>query len=704
MSTEIQNKLLSEFPPVSYEEWRKEAESGLKGAPFDKKLLTGTYEGITLQPIYMQKDEGVPYADSFPGAAPYLRGAKASGYKAQTWDVCQSIPASSPEELNRLLLADLQCGQTAAYLALDCATRAGKDPDQGGEDVGCGGVSIATVEDLATAFANVSLEHLPVFLHADVMAIPVTALFAAFCQQHKIALNKLQGVIVFDPLGQLVRKGTLPSSLTSLYNQMAALTGWAILNAPHLQTVTVQGFPYHNSGASAVQELAFVIATAVEYLKEMHARGISVDDAAPRIRFEFSVGTQYFMEVAKLRAARVIWAKVVKAFGGNDAAQKMRMHVGTSQWNKTKYDPYVNLLRTTIEAFAGVVGGCDSLRVGAFDEPVRTPDEFSRRIARNTHIILDQESHVAETIDPAGGSWYVEKLTDDVARKAWALFQDVERRGGMAKAIEAGFPQEQIAQIAQQRIANLATRKDTLLGTNIYPNLDEKPLEKRSSDTRAFQASRAEYIRNYRKARHAFTNISISSEPAQMMSAAVQCAASGATLGELASGLPQTGGSLPKVTPLNVHRGAEMFETLREASEAYAVKTGNPPQIFLANMGQIPQHKARADFSIGFFQVGGFNMLNNDGFPTVDAAAKAALDSGASMVVICSTDDTYPEIVPPLTKAIKAAKPETLVIVAGYPKDHIEAFKQAGVDEFIHIRANLYETLVTLMKKLGILS
>lgn len=702
--------LFSEFPPTSYEEWRKAAEKILKGAPFEKRLVTKTYEGITLQPMYRQEDVAdLPHTNSLPGFPPYVRFVEASGYVDKTWEVAQELPYGTPEEFNEIARFCLKNGQTALNLVLDQATLTGVDADKATSgEVGVHGTSISTVKDLATALDGIDLEQTPLLIQAGSVAFPLAALLIAALKQQGTAPEKLNGCIGMDPLGALAHTGTLPRSLAGTYDTMAPLTAWAKSHAPGLKTILVQGQPYHDSGASAVQELAFAIATGVEYLREMQARGLSVDDVAPRMLFTFSLGSNFFMEVAKLRAARLLWANVIKAFGGSAEAQKLFMHVRTSAWNKSVYDPYVNMLRTTTEAFAGVVGGCNSMHVSSFDETRRVPDDFSRRIARNTHIILEQESKLSKLIDPAGGSWYVEKLTDEVARESWKLFQSVERQGGMFKALQAGMPQDQVEQIAQQRAKNIATRKDVFVGTNMYANLKEKPLAGQVADTGAIQQGRAGTVTQYRstadQSQRQAALEKLSSDSGLTLDAAISAAQAGATLGELTQALRTGSSPAPTIKAMRIHRGPEIFEKLRAASEEYAKKTGSAPQVFLANIGPIPQHKPRADFSTGFFEVGGFNVLTNTGFSTAEEAAQAALASGAPVVVICSTDDTYPDVVPPLTKQIKSSKPDTTVILAGYPADQVEAHKQAGVDEFIHLRANCHDILLNLQKKIGVVS
>ena len=523
-----------EFPIPTSEAWRKEAEATLDGAPFEKKLITRTFEGIDVQPIYRKEDlQSVLHLGSLPGQPPYVRGTRT----VNTWEISE---------------------------ACACA----------------------------------------------------------------------DGV---DPLGKLVA-GKLEQSLVEAFDALAKA-----------DAIAVNTRVYHNAGGNAVQELAFGLATGVEYLRQAEARGVSVEQAAAKITFGFSMGADFFMGIAKLRAARLLWSRIIAASGGSEAAQKLRVHASTSLWNKSKLDPYVNMLRNTTEAFSAVAGGADSLFVGAFDEVVRTPDEFSRRIARNTQVILSEECHFDHVVDPAGGSYYVETLTNQVAETAWALFQQIEKLGGMLKALEAGVPQQQVKAVAAKKAEAIAQRRFSLIGVNVYANATEKPLEGAQE-----------------KYEH-------------------RCTCGGHKVNP------------HKVETLPIQRGAEPFENLRAA-----VSASDKRKVFLANMGPLRQHKARADFSTGFFQPGGFEVLENRGFQTVDEAAAAATASGAPVVVICSTDDTYPEIVPALAGKLKAANPATCIIVAGFPKDHIDAFKQAGVDEFIHIRANCFEVLRATATKLGI--
>jgi methylmalonyl-CoA mutase len=706
--TDAATPTFNEFPPTPYEEWRKAIDKILKGAPFEKRLITKTYEDIDLQPMYRQEDiEGLPHLDGLPGFTPYLRSTTPMGYVGVSWDVAQELPYATPAAFNAALRSDLERGQNAVNIVLDRPTLAGVDADQAeADDVGKGGLSVSSVADLAAALEGVDLEKTPIFIQASTSALTFTALLAGLVKQQGKDLKNVRGALGMDPLGQLARDGRLPRDLDGIYDVMAQLTTWAKTNAPQLQTITVQGSPYHNGGASTTQELAFALATGVEYLRAMQARGLSVDDAAPRFRFALSIGTHFFMEIARLRAARVLWAKIVQAFGGNAESQKMSLHARTSAWNQTVYDPHVNLLRATTEAFSSAVGGCDSLHISPFDELLRVPDEFSRRVARNTHTVLREESHITKTVDPAGGSWYVENLTDSVARKTWAIFQEIEKQGGMAKALAAGWPQNQVADTAAKRAANIAKRKDIFVGTNMYPNLKETRIEAAPTDAWAVQTERTEAL----KAVRAKANVAnkqaaldaLAKGSANAVESAINAAAAGATLGEIAQAARTNAKPGPTLNPIHAQRGAQAFEALRRTAESYVARTGQQPTVFLANMGPLTQHKGRADFVTAFLGVGGFETVYPQGFDTPAAAADAALASQSKAVVICSTDATYPDIVPALVQAMKKANPELLVLLAGYPAEHVEAFKAAGVDDFIHLAANCQSLLTTLQKKMGV--
>lgn len=684
--TDDTTPLFAEFDPASYEAWVTATVESLKGKPFDK-LISQTYEGIKLPPMLRQEDVAeLDHPHTLPGQFPFVRGRSTLGYVAEPWAIAQELPYGTPQAFNAALRHDLMRGQTAVNLLLDRPTRAGLDPDRAAAgDVGRGGVSIAGANDLLSALDGVDLSAVPLFVRTGTAVLPILALLAVAVRRAGQDVTVLHGSLEADPLGELARRGTLPTSLEQAYDELALAVRWAAEHAPHLALITIHGYPYHNAGGSAVDELAFVLATAVATVRALQARGLPFETIAAHMQLAFSVGGDFFMEIAKLRAARLLWSQVAAAFGGGAAAQAISIQARTARWNKTLVDPYVNMLRVTTEAFAAAVGGVQSMHTAPFDEEARPPDEFSRRIARNVQIVLQEEANLARLIDPAGGSWTVEYLTDQVARAAWGLFQAVERQGGMLDGLHAGLPQNQVAQTDAARTQNLATRRDVLVGTNMYVNLDEERPSPDETDYQALFNTRAAHV-SARRAQHV-ADWHLNPD-AITVDALIAAAEAGATLGQLTDALRAEAGVPPEVPPVDWHRAAEPFEQLRTQATLYAARTGHRPRIFLANMGPLRQHKARADFTRGFFEIGGFEIIYPNGFDTPQNAAQAALASGAPAVVICSTDDTYPEIVPPLVEMIRAEAEETAVILAGYPRDQIEAHKSAGIDEFIYLGAD----------------
>ncbi len=711
-SAVVSERLLTEFSAPAYEEWRAAVDKLLKGKPYDKIMLTQTFEGIELQPLYRREDiENLAHIESRPGFRPYVRGKNALGFKAKPWLAAQEIPYPTYQELNEALHRDLAKGETAINMVLDRSTCCGLDPDRAKTgDVGAAGTSIASVTDMSKALAGIDLKEYPVYIQAGSSALVMAAILGAMMRKQGQDLHELRGAIALDPIGILALEGTLPVSLAGAYREMECLTKWAIEQSLQLQTIGVDVQPYHNGGASAVQELAFALATGLEYLREMIRCGFSIDDVAPRIRFTFALGSNFFMEIAKLRAAKMTWANVVKEFRGSEESQKMTTHGRTSRWNKTIFDPYINMLRTTTEAFSGVVGGCDSLHIGAFDEILGLPNEFSRRNARNIQFILQKESHLDQVIDPAGGSWYVESLTESVAKEAWNLFQAVERQGGMFKALQQGFPQEQVIGTRERQFRNLAKRKDVIVGTNMYANPAENRMTNRQPDYEAIHRERTEHLQEFRSSSDRVTVKKVLGKlsgilhgsPDQIMENVIEAAFLGATVGEISQTLRANDGDKPSIESVEQHRRAEWFESLRAATEAYIENTGRRPRVFLANMGPVSEHKNPADFATGFFQVGGFEVLSNPGFKTLEAAAKAASESTAPIIVICSTDPACPDTVPRLTRQIKSQKPGKTVVVVGHPRDYIDTLKAAGVDEFIYSGVNMLVILVKLLQKAGV--
>lgn len=690
-----EENLFAEFKPSTYEEWKEESVKLLKGAPFDKKMYSKTPEGIVLKPIYNKED--VNFEVSLPGYDDYVRGVSAEGNKGSPWKIDQQIYASTPREFNKLALDALNKGQTALEIRLDCPSSRGVDADESEAGrVGKCGLSVSVKKDFDEALKGIETDCVEINISTASRAAGVAAILYA-SQKGK----KLSGGIRFDPIGILAERGKLDRKLECAFDEMFALASYNAKNMPSFGAIGVDAMPYSSAGASAVEELGAAMATAAAYLREMLARGMSIDETAPLVRFRLSLDSNFFMTVAKLRAARVLWAKIVEAFGGSEESRKIRVNAKTSVYNKTVYDPYVNMLRTATEAFSGVIGGCDSMTVSPFDEIMRKPDEFSTRIARNQQIILQEECNLADVIDPAGGSYFVETLTKELAGKAWEFFVKIEAAGGIVKALESGMVQDAVAATAAGKKKLIDTRRSSVVGTNNYANLGEKLLEKPACECEKIFKERAAEV----SAAKSGAKVDLgSAKGAGAIEKLVGAACEGAGISALSKALCHCGSAETSVKPLEIRRAVEHFEALRKASADFKEKTGSGPKIFLATMGPLVQHKIRADFIRGFFQVGGFDVIYPNGFQTPEDAAKAFAESGAKYAVICSTDDTYPELVPPVAKAIKAAKAGSVVLLAGIPNpDFEQSYKDAGLDGSISIKSNNYDTLKSMLETLGVL-
>ena len=704
--------LRKDFSVTTFEDWKKQVEKDLKGESFDKKLITKTYEEINLQPLYTSNDiKDIPQVNNFPGFDNYLRSSNYSGYSFRSWEIAQEYNQALPEDLNEALRTDLKRGLNSINIVLDNPTQLGIDADQSeAGEVGKDGLSISGVRKMQVLFKDIDLTNQPINISCGFSALPITLLFTAYANETRTSLMNIKGSITSDPYDYLLTKGELPISLKQIFDEMRLSTELMIKSNSPIKTIGVSGLPFNNCGSNSVQELAFTLATAVEYLNEMISRGLKVDDVAKRIKFTFGIGSFYFMEISKLRAARMLWSKILEAYEVIEENRKIFIHGKTSQFNQTYFDPFVNSLRTTTEAFSAIVGGVDSLQTNAYDESFNASDDFSKRLARNTQIILKEESHLDEVIDPAGGSFFVEKLTDDIANAAWKLFQTIEEKGGMLKAIQSGFVQDEITKIAELKKKDFAKRKSVLVGTNMYANPKEEMMEIKKIDLNSIYKKRVEYIQKYRITGDNKKHSSIleklqkiaDTKSYDLIDNAIDAFLEGASLGEISKSIRASTDKGISISPLKQFRLSEMFEELRIASENFEKKTGSKPKVFLATMGPLKQFKGRADFSRAFFEVGGFEIIYPDssGFATTDEAVNAAINSKAQVVVICSTDDTYPELVPPIVNGIKEKSKDVSVILAGYPKDQIEEHKKSGVDDFIYLGADVHKVLSTLLNKI----
>ncbi len=606
MDQEKKSGLFEEFPPVSTQQWEAKIHEDLKGADYEKKLVWQTLEGIKVKPYYRAEHlEDIGHTHALPDSFPFVRGTKA---KDNNWEVRQDFDEEDLATANELARKALERGAQALGLNAAMVTSAG---------------------ELQTLLKDIDLSKAAVhFLHTR--NYPHLLTFLTQVSQDK----NLKGSFNFDPLGYLLMYGKYYDSKEANVEQAAELLKAAGESFPLLKVITVNGQHYNNAGASIVQELAFMLSQGNEYLATLTDKGFTVDQIAPRMQFNISIGSSYFLEIAKLRAIKLLWAKIVKQYAPEQPdAMKIFLHAETSSWNKSIYDPYVNMLRTTTEAMAAAIGGVDSMSVDPFDSTFKKPDHFSRRIARNQQIILKEESYFNKVVDPGAGSYYIENLTRSIAEAAWALFLETEEKGGFEKIVESNFIQQEIGNTCQKRDMEVAMRKRVFVGTNQYPNAAERMLDKLQPTAR----------------------------------------------------LTDLGG-------LRQYRGTQAFEALRLAVENHERKGFDIPKVFLFTYGNLTMRKARASFSSNFFGVAGYQIIDNPGFKTTDDGVQAALDSGARIVVFCSSDEEYADMAAAAAK-IKAQAPHTIIVVAGNPKEQMEQLDQAGVDHYIHVRTNVLDAL-----------
>jgi len=710
-------KILNDFPPVGYDTWKAQVVADLKGVPFENKMISHTYEGIDIQPIYIP--ESWPSANDpsgFPGSLPYTRGTKALGHSLNGWDVRQEFLHPEPAEANRIMLEELGNGVTSVELKLDAAASAGLDADdpRSAELSGRDGVMVYSLGDLGQTLKGVEMDVVPVSLEAGAAFLPAAALLAALWEERGVKGSKALGAFNADPLGTLMRDGVLPQPLDVALLHMTDLAVWTTSHLPNVSSVRVSTAVYHHAGADAVQDLAFAIGTAVEYVRAMTAAGLEFNAAVRQIAFHETVGCKFFQSIAKLRALRKLWAKAIEACGADvNAASGMRVIVETSRRVISDRSPWVNLLRNTAATFAGAVGGADAIITLPMDVAVGLSDESTRRLARNTQLILQEECHLNQTVDPAGGSWFLENLTDEMAEKAWSLFQQVEGSGGMIKAATSGWIGDQIRAVEKRREQDIATRKAAITGVSVHPDVFEKELSRPTPNYLELRAKAAAQLVKWRHDHRLGDAIAAlravvaksGRGGGELMTSAVEAARAGATIGDLTSTLagPEANRQRASTTPLAAQPYAAAYEQLRDRVDAYARAHGDKrPRVFLANLGTRREFLARSNYARDFFEAGGFEPVENDGFTDAQAAAAAFTASGAAIAVICSTDARYATDAEQVVPKLLAAGART-VVLAGNPGSNEAKYRAAGVSQFIFIKCNVLEVLRSLLRQVGVL-
>ena len=616
---ELKEKLFSEFAPVSTEEWMAKITADLKGVPFEKKLVWKTGEGFNVNPFYRAEDiEGLKTTESLPGEFPYVRGTK----KDNDWKVRQNIEVCCFKGANEKALDLLTKGVTSLGFIIK-----GDEVNEENITTLLEGICPASVE-LNFNICNCKAEKL-------------IGILADYFKGKGVDAEKCYGSVNYDAFKKPLVKGKENSE----WVEGAAAVLKAGQALPNYRVLAVNAFLFNNAGAYISQELGYALAWGNELMAKLTEAGFTADEVAKKIKFNFGISSNYFMEIAKFRAARWLWAEIVAAYKpACECACKMVAHAQTSEWNMTVYDAHVNLLRSQTEAMSAALAGVDSITVRPFDKIYQTPDDFSERIARNQQLLLKEECHLDKVVDPSAGSYYVEVLTNSLADVAWKLFLEVEEKGGFSVAVNAGEIQNAVNASNVARKKAVATRREILLGSNQYPNFTEVAADKIQEKG--------------------------------------SCCCGGGHCGEAT------------IPALDFSRGASEFEALRMATE----KSGKTPKVFMLTSGNLAMRLARSQFSANFFACAGYKIIDNLGFDTVEAGVEAAVKAGAEIVVLCSSDDEYAEFAPAAYKAL-AGRAE--FVVAGAPAC-ADDLKAQGIDQFVNVKSNVLETLKAFNAKLGI--
>lgn len=680
----------ADFPPLDDAAWRTLVEKDLKGKPFEA-LRTTVDSSLKLEPLYTKAEAVDPAKVGVPGTAPFVRGSHPLGKTEGGWIVRQEYEDPRMDVTRDAIAEDLERGGAGIWL------RAGVDQ----------GVRVLTAGDLGVVLEKVDLARTSVCLEPESDVLPIAAAFVALADSKGVARHALVGCYGADPIGTLARTGKLPNGLEGSLRDAHELAVFAAQQTPNMKTFVANSRPYSDGGANAAQELGWTIATAVAYLRRLVDEGVSVDDASRQILLALSVSGPFFVDIAKLRAARWLWSKVVAASGGSKDAQAIEIHARTATFSLSARDPWVNMLRTTAEGFAAAVGGADSLATSPYDAILGAPDEIARRVARNSQIVLRDESSLNRVADPAGGSYYIEALTEQLARAAWAEFVKVEEVGGMSQALSLGHVANILAKTNEKRIADIKKRKVPLVGVSEFPNLGESLPVRAPIDMNAVEGELGHRFgsstpEERRRAMMEFARVAQTESHAagELVTTAITAASAGVDLFSL-SAVQRMGRASVFAEPLENHRAAAVFEALRDASDAYFAQKGRRPLAALVNLGSIPAHTARATWTRNVLAAGGIDAVDLHGFADAAAALAAYEKAGADMAVFCGPDELYETFVPELAGQLRG-KGARAVLVAGKLGEKETAYREKGVDLFVYAGVDVHAILVTLHTQLGV--
>ncbi len=679
-----------------------------------------TPEEIPVKAVYTEADRaGLPYVDSLPGTAPYLRGPYPTMYVNQPWTVRQYAGFSTAEDSNAFYRRNLAAGQKGLSVAFDLATHRGYDSDHPrvGGDVGMAGVAIDSIYDMRTLFSGIPLDQMSVSMTMNGAVLPVLALYIVAAEEQGVPPEKLSGTIQNDILKEFMVRNTYiypPLPSMRIISDIFAFTSQKM---PKFNSISISGYHMQEAGATQDLELAYTLADGVEYIRAGIAAGLSVDKFAPRLSFFWAIGMNFFMEVAKLRAARLLWTKLVKEFNPqSEKSLPLRTHSQTSGWSLTAQDVFNNVVRTQIEAMAATQGHTQSLHTNALDEALALPTDFSARIARNTQLFLQQESGTTRIIDPWGGSFYVERLTAELAAKAWAHIEEVETLGGMAKAIEAGIPKLRIEEAAAKTQARIDSGHQSVIGVNKYRPTDERPIDVLKVDNSSVRTQQIEKLRRLREERTESDVLAAldaltegAKGDANLLDLAVKAARAKATVGEISMALEKVFGrhraeirSISGVYKREVGAMSDAVRRVQAQVEAFEESDGRRPRILVAKMGQDGHDRGQKVIASAFADLG-FDVDIGPLFATPAEAARQAVDNDVHIVGVSSLAAGHLTLVPELKAALAdAGRPDIMVVVGGViPPQDFDALTKAGASAIFPPGTVIAEAAVKLLEELN---
>jgi methylmalonyl-CoA mutase len=687
---------MAEFPEKTLAEWRALAEKELGGGL--DRLTWQTPEGIAVKPLYTAEDlETLETLGTLPGFPPYLRGPRATMYANRPWTIRQYAGFSTAEESNKFYRENLKAGQMGLSVAFDLATHRGYDSDHPRVvgDVGKAGVAIDSVEDMKILFDGIPLDRMSVSMTMNGAVLPVLAGYIVAAEEQGVPAEKLSGTIQNDILKEFMVRNTYIYPPAPSMRIVADIIEYTARHMPKFNSISISGYHMQEAGATAVQELAFTLADGLDYVRAALSKGLKIDDFAPRLSFFFCIGMNFFMEIAKLRAARLLWARLMKRFDPkNPASLALRTHCQTSGVSLTEQDPYNNIMRTTIEALAAVLGGTQSLHTNSFDEALALPTPFSAKIARNTQLVIAEESGVTHVVDPLGGSYYVESLTHAVAEAAWALIEEVEALGGMTKAVESGMPKLRIEESAARRQARIDRGEEVIVGVNKYRTETPDQVELLDIDNtkvREQQVARLQHIRASRDAKRVEAALAALGEAARsgkgnLLALAVEATRARATVGEISAALEQVftrhRATIRSVSGVYgaLYEGDEGYRRIQREVEAFARAEGRRPRMLVVKLGQDGHDRGAKVIATAFADIG-FDVDVGPLFQTPEEAARQAIENDVHVVGVSSQAAGHRTLVPQLVAALRQQGADEILVVCGgvIPPQDYDFLKAAGV-------------------------